>query len=521
MKNSFAIIFVIISLFASSLKSEAQVLSEPQPEIINMPDSRVYYSVFVQSFYDSNNDGIGDIKGLISKLDYIKDLGAGGIWLLPVHPSPSYHKYDISDYYGIHPDYGTLQDYKDLVEEAHKRDLNVLLDLVVNHTSNRHPWFEKAAKDPKSKYRDYFIWSDSQEEFDKEPYHWHQVRDDEGNKLEGERYYGFFWWEMPDWNFDNKAVRKEFGKIGKFWLDEIGVDGFRLDAIKYVYPENRLKDNLEWWSDFRKSLGKENQSDFIVAEIWGGSDEVAPYLSNGISAGFNFELADTIVKSLKDGINYNIAETAQKIKERFLAENAEAEDAIFLTNHDMDRIMTQVEGNELKAKIGATLLFTLPGNPFIYYGEEIGMKGEKPDEFIREPFLWNIEGEDSGQTSWEIPFSSTSNTVKPLEFQKNTERSLYNTYKELIHLRNENTALNKGAFSVLNTNNKSIVAYFRFSQTETILVFINLGDSMQRISAIPDIQSFETIYGTHPVFKGGPKGIALQPESAFILKRKN
>ena len=220
------------------------------------PPTRVYYSVFVQSFYDSNGDGIGDIPGLVTKLDYLKDLGVRGLWLLPVHPSPSYHKYDITDYYSIHPDYGTLDDYKTLVEEAHKRNMVVLLDLVINHTSNLNPWFQEASKGPANRYRDYYIWSDNPDDFKAEPFHWHSLRDPNGKPMAGSKYYGFFWWEMPDLNFENHEVRREIFKIASFWMKDVGVDGFRLDAAKYIYPENQPEKNIQWWKEFRDEAQK-------------------------------------------------------------------------------------------------------------------------------------------------------------------------------------------------------------------------------------------------------------------------
>ncbi len=499
---------------------QAQDKDMSRPNGQSLVDTRVYYSVFVQSFYDSNGDGIGDIQGLISKLDYIKDLGVGGIWLLPVHPSPSYHKYDVIDYLGIHSDYGTLDDYKQLIEEAHKRDLKVLLDLVVNHSSNLHPWFEQSRLNSKSPFRKYYVWSKDPEDFKKEPFHWHQVRDDNGNKIEGERYYGFFWWEMPDLNMANKKVRKEIINIGNFWLNEIGVDGFRLDAIRYVFPEDQLDKNLKWWADFREGLGKEHEKTFIVGEIWGPSEDISPYLNNGISAGFNFQLSDTIRTSLKDGINHSIPETIEKIYDVYGSENPDFEDAIFLSNHDMNRIMTEIGVHVFKAKAAATLLLTLPGNPFIYYGEEIGMLGEKPDEFIREPYLWNREGEDAGQTTWEIPYASTYNTVKPLHFQKLDPRSIFHTYRDLIHLRNESPGLRTGGIIPLKTGNEHIVAYYRTGKKDTYLILINLSSEMQNIEAPSSLYNYKTVYQSHSVFKGSSKQIALQPHSSFVLKRK-
>lgn len=519
MKNRLSILILVFSLLLPLTAGYSQTIPQRRLNRQKTQDTRVYYSVFVQSFYDTNNDGIGDLKGLIDKLDYLQDLGIGGLWLLPVHPSPAYHKYDITDYKAIHPDYGTMDDYKLLIKEAHKRNMTVLLDLVVNHSSNQHPWFKAASHDPKSSYRDYYIWSSDDKDFEKEPYHWHKVRDKDGNLQDGERYYGFFWWEMPDLNLANRRLRKEFVDIASFWLDDIGVDGFRLDAARHIFPDDQVDKNLDWWSFFRKKINKSGKNPFVVAEIWGSSSDVAPYLSHGISAAFNFELSDSLKLSLKDGVNHNIIATLLKEYERYSLESENFQDATFLTNHDMNRIMTEVGGNEMIAKAAATLLLTLPGNPFIYYGEEIGMLGEKPDEFIREPFLWNLEGEDEGQTHWEIPYASSSKTVKPLSFQKDDSRSVYNAYKKLINLRNESQGLREGGLVPLKTGNEHIIAYYRTADLDNYLVIVNLSNQMQRITPPSSLDRYERVFGTYPVFKGSTEEIALQPWSSFVLKR--
>ncbi|MBT7095536.1 MAG: alpha-amylase [Bacteroidetes bacterium] len=519
MRNRLRFFVLILSLLSLTSQAFCQSAIPQRLNRQKTTDTKVYYSVFVQSFYDANGDGIGDLEGLISKLDYLQELGIGGIWLLPVHPSPTYHKYDVVDYKAIHPDYGNLNDYKQLVEEAHKRNMTVLLDFVVNHSSNQHPWFVSASQDRKSSFRDYYVWSDDEADFEKEPFHWHQIRNENGELQDGSRYYGFFWWEMPDLNLANRKLRKEVINIARFWLEDIGIDGFRLDAIKYIFPEDQLDNNLDWWSYFRKGINKSGKNPFVVAEIWGTSGEVAPYLGHGISAGFNFELSDSIKMSLQDGVNHNVAETVIRAYQKFGEENDSFEDAIFLTNHDMNRIMTEIKGNETLAKAAAVLLFTLPGNPFVYYGEEIGMLGEKPDEFIREPFLWDIEGEDEGQTHWEIPYASSSKTVKPLSFQRTDSRSVYNTYKKLIHLRNESPGLYQGGLIPLKTANDHVLAYFRTADLDHYLIIINLSEEIQEISSPASLSRYDMVFGSHPVFKGGEETIYLQPYSSFILKR--
>jgi len=489
-------------------------------EVDKMPDTRVYYSVFVQSFYDSNGDGIGDLPGLTSRLDYLSDLGIKGLWLLPVHPSPSYHKYDVSDYYAIHPDYGTLGDYRSFVKEAHNRGMIVLLDLVINHTSNRIDWFRNASESPRSPYRDYYIWSDKQADFDAEPFHWHPVRDSNGKQTNGPRYYGFFWWEMPDLNFDNRKVREEILKIASFWLQDVGVDGFRMDAAQYIYPEDQKDKTLAWWTEFGKEVRKMKEDAIIIGEVWGSSSDIAPYLSDRMTACFNLQLADTIRISLQEEKDHGILQTWRKIHENYEENNPGYQDAILLSNHDMNRIMTELGRNNDKAKLAASLLLTLPGNPFIYYGEEIGMLGEKPDEYIREPFLWNIAGEDQGQTRWEIPYASTPEIVKPLAFQTDDPKSIYNHYKTLIRIRNNSPALSNGMLKPLVLDNKKVIGFIRVYQAEVIMVLLNLTGQMQQITAPHGISGYNLLFGSHPVFKSGGNIVYLQPWSTFILKQK-
>jgi glycosidase len=483
------------------------------------PPTRVFYSVFVQSFYDTNGDGIGDIKGLTAKLDYLKGLGVQGLWLLPVHPSPTYHKYDVSDFYGIHPDYGSLSDYKNLVKEAHKRGMVVLLDLVVNHTSNRIKWFEEAVRNPTGKYRNYYIWSDNVADFESEPYRWHAVRDASGKKLDGPKYYGFFWWEMPDLNFDNPEVRQEVHKIAAFWLKEAGIDGFRLDAAKYIYPESQQDKTIKWWQEFRLEASRIRKDVIIVGEVWGPGKEIAPYLKDAMTSCFNMQLADSIRTSLKEEKDHYILQTWWQIHDTYVKTNPGWEDAIFLSNHDINRIMTDIGPRTEKGKVAASLLLTLPGNPFIYYGEEIGMLGEKPDEYIREPFLWNMEGEDRGQTTWEKPYSSSSQTVKPLKFQLEDPKSLFNFYKDLINFRNKSLALSRGSFQPLVQDNRKIVSYYRAYENEVFLILINLSKDIQRLQAPADISNYQPAFGTNEVFKSGGGAVYLQPYSIFLLKK--
>lgn len=520
MLRFFPILFIFLCLsFFNSFSQNIKPSNSPESEIIQLPDTRVYYSVFVQSFYDANKDGIGDIRGLTKKLDYLKDLGIGGIWLLPVNPSPSYHKYDVTDYYNIHKNYGTISDFKKLVKEAHNRDIKILIDLVVNHTSSEHHWFRAARSGKDNEFRDYYIWEDDPKIWRDNENQWHQLPEKYRTSGKEERYFGFFWHEMPDLNFDNDHLRKEIIKIGNFWLKEIEVDGFRLDAIRHIYPDEKRNKNLAWWKDFGKAMKKTNPDVFLVGEVWGEDSIVAPFLANGISAAFNFDLADIITRTIVEGKDFGVINKLLATRNLYQSVNINYEDAIFLSNHDMTRILTKLENQYEKGKIAAGLLLTLPGNPFIYYGEEIGMIGDKPDQYIREPFLWDIEERDSGQTTWEASVVSNSNTVKPLVFQYGEKGTIFSHYKELIGVRNKLESLRKGYLSPYNTENDNIIAFHRILPEENVLVIINLSDEYQEIPSPPGIKDYEQVFPTNLVFKHNNNSIIVQEYNIFILKR--
>jgi len=437
----------------------------------------VTYEIFIQSFCDSNGDGIGDMKGLISKLDYVQDLGAEAIWLMPVHPSPTYHKYDIVDYYKIHPDYGTLADFKSLVEEAHKRNIKVIMDLVLNHTSSEHHWFKESKKGKENPYRNYYIWADldtakkigETKEATGDSDNLHLWNEAAGNE---ERYFGFFWHSMPDLNFDEPLVRQELFKIGKYWLSEIGVDGFRLDAARHIYPEDRINDSVAWWEEFRKEMQEVKPDVFLVGEVWGEAKDVAPFLK-GLHSIFNFDQCFALQNMLKTENKTGFLNTLFKTYKHYDKASPKYYDGIFTTNHDQDRIFSELEGHLAKGKLAASILLTLPGAPFIYYGEELGMLGVKPDEQIREPFPW---GDDViGQTNWQEVKFNTPEKVPPLSEQMQNPNSLYHHYKRLITLRNNSIALREGKIEAFKTKQKALLAYKRTTPLGTVLTLHNLG----------------------------------------------
>jgi glycosidase len=472
MKRITSFLFILILL--SCEKKEENITRWPYG---------VNYEVFVRSFADSNGDGIGDFNGLTSRLDYLKDLGVGGIWLMPIMPSPTYHKYDVTDYKAVDPEYGTQEDFKKLVEEAHKRGIKILVDLILNHTGSGHPWFKSASSDKKSPYRDYYVWANkdsvrhqiSKKEVSLDSDNitqWHPVNGD----TVSDHYYGFFWGGMPDLNFDNPKVKEEFVEIGKYWLADMKVDGFRLDAAKHIYPTERATDNHAFWIWFREEVQKIKPDVYLVGEVWSNAKDVAPYLK-GLPALFNFDMGyaiTSVVKAGKDTVG--LISTYKSINDFYHTSTREYIDATFLKNHDQNRILNELGNNTDKARVAAGILLTLPGTPYIYYGDEIGMKGVKPDELIREPFIWDAGTTDKMQTSWEKPTYSTDQTVTPLAIQKNDPTSLYNFYKNFIHYRNSSKALTYGSIENTNLNIRELVSFIRKEDTEERLIVHNVSD---------------------------------------------
>ncbi len=468
-----------------------------QPTKISAWPRAVTYEIFVQSFADSNGDGIGDIKGMTSKLDYLKELGIEGVWLMPINPSPSYHKYDVTDYYNIHPDYGTIDDFKTFIKEAHSRGIHVVMDMVLNHSSSKHPWFIDAKTNENSPYRDYYVWTDKDDPQTKAPVkkisgdsdnsrHWNKV--DGSDNL----YYSYFGGNMPDLNFDNPKLRKEVFKIGQYWLKDIGVDGFRLDAARHIFPDERAADNHNWWIYFRQEMQKVKNDAYIIGEVWAPAEVVGPYLK-GIPALFDFDLGFAITKAVNEQQADSLAIKLAKIREFYQSVNPEFIDAIFLTNHDQNRIMSML-GNDLnKAKMAAAILLTLPGSPYLYYGEEIGMTGKKPDQYIREPFLWDVFSKDKSRTSWIKPRYSTDSTVAAESQQINNKASLLNHYKSLIALRNSNKALTYGELRSVSTSFKQVAIFERFTTDQSLLVIHNVSSSPVSISLADELQGYKQI----------------------------
>ncbi|MFN3742664.1 MAG: alpha-amylase family glycosyl hydrolase [Anaerolineales bacterium] len=444
----------------------------------------IFYEVFVRSFYDSNGDGIGDFKGLLERLDYLNDgnpstttdLGVTGLWLMPIFPSSSYHGYDVIDYYSVNPQYGTLDDFKRLLDEAHRRGIHVIIDMVMNHTSVEHPWFQ-ASQDPESPYRNWYIWAEA-DPGGTGPWGektWHPSPSGRGY------FYGIFGEGMPDLNYTEPAVTAEMQRVARFWLEEVGVDGFRLDAARYIIEQNEnLADTQathRWLREFRAFCKSLAPHALIVGEVWTTNFTVASYIKGeDLDLVFDFDLASALLKGVNSG-QARIVRDAMKMSQRLLPPGRSA---TFLTNHDMPRVMTALAQDEDKARLAATLLLTMPGVPFIYYGEEIGMSGGKPDERIRTPMQWSAAAQAGFTTGtpWEAVNSGYSETNVAGEAVD--PRSLLSHYRTLIALRHQHAALRAGDLALVEVDNPAILAFLRFTREETLLVIVNLSKTVER-----------------------------------------
>ena len=438
--------------------------------------SDVYYEIFVRAFYDTNGDGVGDINGVTAKLDYIKSLGVRGIWLMPINPSPSYHGYDITDYEGINPQYGTMQDFKRLLDEAHKRDIKVVMDMVINHTSDQHPWF-KAAQNPKDPHHNWYVWATPQSDLSAISATggpaWHRAPN-------GQYYVGVFTSAMPDLNYDNPAVRKEMISVGRFWLKQ-GVDGFRLDAAQHIYDDLRsdmdspvaLKKNVTWWSEYLHGLQTTNPNVWLVGEVARQNpDDLVPYMGP-LSTVFNFPVATQLLNSVRQERNLGIGTGLEYTYAAYRAHaQGQFDDAPFLTNHDQNRVMSELEGNMAHMRLAAALLLTLPGHPFIYYGEELGMRGTKPDEDIREPMRW-YRNSGPGVASWKT-WSMGDGPDVSVEAEEADPNSLLNLYRSLIGWRAQISALRDGVLHNVPVDDPHVLAYTLQDAQSRVLIVHNL-----------------------------------------------
>ena len=458
------------------------IVAKPGNAASAVPDWRrgaTCYEIFVRSFLDADGDGIGDLRGLTARLDYINDgdsqtgddLGARCIWLMPVNAAASYHGYDATDYYRVNPDYGTNDDFKRLVVEAHRRGIAVLVDMVLNHLSSDHPYFRDALGGPTAAHRSWFRFAETKPAergpWGQDVWHRSPVRD--------EYYYGVFWHGMPDLDYHTPAVREEAKRIATFWLTEMGVDGFRLDAVPYLVEERSKQIGTEgthaFLREYAAAIKRVAPAVFTVGEVWDGIDRMLPYYPDQLESYFAFDLSDAMIDAVKTGSARGLLARF----ERFQREIPDQRYSTFLRNHDQTRTMTALGGDVAKARLASTLLLALPGLPFVYYGEEIGMTGDKPDERLRTPMQWSA-GEHAGFTRG-TPWENLQNDVDAANVATETSdrRSLLSHYRRLIRLRLDHAALGSGDLVPLETGRDDVLAFLRRSGGHVVLVVANLG----------------------------------------------
>ena len=459
---------------------------------------RTFYQIFVGSFSDSSRDGIGDLQGIIDRFDYLNDgnvnsdtsLGVQGIWLSPIFSSPSYHKYDVKDYYQIDWRFGTEETLKELIDLCHERNVKIILDLVINHTSSQHPWFLefKEARmncDEDNKYYDYYTAVTTEEKVNGRTY----------QKIAGVDcwYECNFSGDMPELNFDNPEVKEEMVNVAKYYLD-LGIDGFRFDAVKYIYFGD-TESSVKFWEWYMDELVKIKSDIYCVGECWSGESEILDYYSAMNCFNFAMSQAEGVAASAAKGVG-DIAKFTKYVESyqaKVQAKNPDSMAISFLSNHDMDRIAGSFI-TENNMRMAANLYLLSPGSPVIYYGEEIGMRGSRgaanTDANRRLAMLWG-DGDEVNN-----PIGSTYPDDKQIQTtvvdQTEDENSLYNYYCKLIAIRHKYPAIARGLYKSVSTGEKNLGGFLiEYEGKKIVLIHNNSSDEISvDISDIKGLDGF-------------------------------
>lgn len=503
-----ALFCCVLLLNGCGEKEEKKLEYEYEQELNIIDDNyRTYYEVFVYSFCDSDGNGIGDLNGLTSKLDYIADMGFNGIWLMPIMPSTTYHKYDVVDYYDIDAQYGTLEDFENFISECNKRNIKVIIDLVINHSSNYNQWFQLALEGLRvregyepiyeknkdkdlEKYIDYYTFVDGKPSSGE--YHYSGV---------GNWYYeGAFVDFMPDLNLSNQELRSDMEDIIDYWL-ELGVEGFRLDAAKEFFNQDIDKNTevLEWVTDYVKGKSKDY---YLVAEVWDSFSVYSKYYNSGIDSIFNFAFADyegRIVKTLNyTGDRYSgkaFGETMIQMQDMLSEIYEGAIDASFFTNHDTARGAGFFQYDEGKTKLAAGMNLLMSGTSFVYYGEEIGMSGSGRDENKRAPMVWSTTDPD-GMTIGPADMETVEHHFQSVEDQEKDRLSILNYVKRAVRLRNENPEIARGKISYLEEiTDVDLCAIKKTYEDSTIYIIYNFSEEAKEVCLSKDVYGYSDIRG--------------------------
>ncbi len=472
---SFLLVMVIALTSGSCQRNDLIPPSGSGNELLeeNIPDDNVrnWYEMFVYSFADSDGDRIGDFKGAAEKLPYVRELGFTGIWLMPVMPSPSYHKYDVTDYYSIDPAYGTMEDFKAFLEKAHELGIKVILDLVLNHTSNEHPWFQNAKTGEEAQYREYYNFQNSSAE---------------GFQRIGDSYFECrFVSTMPDLNLDSPAVRDEIVNIMTWWLG-LGVDGFRLDAVTSYYTGNSSKNIafLTWLNGEAKRIDPDC---YLVGECWADESTIASYYASGLDSFFYFPMSTgsgrgEIVNLLSEesadrGAAYG--QLTAHLEQRF---GSNALMAPFLDNHDTDRfasVLGLYDMPRLKAAYG--MLAMMRGGSFVYYGSEAGMVGSGPDPNKRIGMYW-----DSLETVTACPPGTTEANypLGNIPTLLSDDNSLLHYLRRAMNLRNAYPEIARGTTLVQESEDPDVCILKRTWNGSAVTIVLNLSNKPQKIDGL-------------------------------------
>jgi alpha-glucosidase len=543
----------------------------------NWYKSAVFYHIYLRSFKDSNNDGIGDLPGLISKLDYLSDtLGIDAIWLSPIHPSPnSDFGYDVSDYYNIHPDFGTLEDFQKLLCECQKRNIKILLDLVVNHTSEKHPWFLESKKSIHNPKRNWYIWQSGPHHGQTPPNNW-QARPAGGGSswkydaLTDQWYLHSFLESQPDINWHNQEVKNEIKNIMKYWLN-MGIGGFRLDIANYYLKDKLFRNNpspllkslvcgacLGYEYQAQEHIYDKNSAELIdifrmmrkIADTYnavliGEIDDEEGHLGNtfmsaraygpkndGLHMAFNFDLMNAVDDASR---------LHNTIKNWYAKLPKDAQPVCALSNHDKERLISRVGNNIHKAKLLALYQLSSNATPVIYYGDEIGMKHAdinprdqkdplyamspsiikffmKNRDGARTPMQWDSAhnaGFSSEQSSLWLPINSDADFCN-VQTQLKHDNSLLIFYKNLINLRKKHIALHAGKFSfLLDTTGSNMLIFQRYHEHDIFIIIMNFSENKQEIKLD---KAYSSLISTHNKIYNNKTCIKLEAFEGIIIK---
>ena len=528
MKKMIVLLVVLVILLCACAKDNPARIRD---------EYRTYYEIFVHSFYDSDNDGIGDLKGVLNQFDYLNDgnanskksLNIGGLWLMPVMPSPTYHKYDVTDYYDIDPQYGSMNDFESLITKCKDNDVALLIDLVLNHTSSAHEWFKSAAVSIGIPPCGQEICTHENLCRDHNPYckFYNFVQEPQTGFAQVPLYSNWyyecrFWSGMPDLNLDEPLVRDEIVKIMTFWLNK-GVSGFRLDAIMSFYTGNNEKnaDFLKW---LKTEAVKIDEKCYFVGEAWSTANIIKELYESGIDSLFNFPFSQVeglFIPAVRSENASAVANRLETWQQEISQISPSSLDAVFLSNHDNGRSAGMLSRNAELVKMAAALYILAPGNAFIYYGEEIGMVGSGKDENKRLPMLWSVEDKTGipapppNAELFEQPDKGAAEQLKD-------PNSVLNYYIRLIRLKNTYPAIAGGTLKAINTGNDSAVFFSCTYGDETVYILHNISSQLISIKLSEDMADFKKIESSISVSgeKAKLKGdiIEMPARSSAILK---